>query len=300
MTSPLVSVCIPTYNNPAGLRKILSCITAQTYRNLEIVISVNPSVNEKANEEIREIIEGFHAIDTRIRSYYQAENIGVDKNFRFVLDNSTGEYFMFAQDDDMWSQNFISAIISIIKDKPGVPVGITPAWYVLPDGSQSEMHRMDRLSPFSVIGNGEMGMACMGVWRKSDFLKYTIRFPTQDLSKGIHTIYGEDLITIGHILMACDGVAVARGAWYEKGLKPNAFGACFQDSYFYSFRSWYYFMKVLVESKQIPARRKMLIPFVGVANFFRACAVTAIQVAVSLPEGNPLRVFVQKRFFGTN
>ena len=40
---PLVSVGIPTYNRPEGLRRTLECITKQTYKNLEIIVSNNCS-----------------------------------------------------------------------------------------------------------------------------------------------------------------------------------------------------------------------------------------------------------------
>ncbi len=35
----LVSILIPTYNRPEGLRRALKCITGQTYKNLEIIVS---------------------------------------------------------------------------------------------------------------------------------------------------------------------------------------------------------------------------------------------------------------------
>ena len=40
---PLVTVGIPTYNRPAGLRHALDCITGQTYRNLaSYVVELTP------------------------------------------------------------------------------------------------------------------------------------------------------------------------------------------------------------------------------------------------------------------
>ncbi|MBU4370171.1 glycosyltransferase [Patescibacteria group bacterium] len=43
----LVSVGIPTYNRPESLRRTLECITSQTYKNLEIIISDNCSPNQE-------------------------------------------------------------------------------------------------------------------------------------------------------------------------------------------------------------------------------------------------------------
>lgn len=39
--SPLVSVCIPTYNRVAKLERAVLAIQEQTYKNIEIIISDN-------------------------------------------------------------------------------------------------------------------------------------------------------------------------------------------------------------------------------------------------------------------
>jgi glycosyltransferase involved in cell wall biosynthesis len=50
--TPLVSVCIPTFNGATYLEEALQSVSAQTYRNLELVISddasyrSNPSYNK--------------------------------------------------------------------------------------------------------------------------------------------------------------------------------------------------------------------------------------------------------------
>jgi glycosyltransferase involved in cell wall biosynthesis len=99
----LVSVGIPTYNRPEGLRRTLACITAQTYPNLEIIISDNCSPAPETQEVARECM----ARDARIRFFRQAEALGVSENFRFVLKQAGGEYFMWAADDDEWDPDFV-------------------------------------------------------------------------------------------------------------------------------------------------------------------------------------------------
>lgn len=100
---PLVSVGIPTYNRPAGLRHTLECITGQTYRNLEIIVSDNCSPGPETGMVVRE----FMAKDPRIRYYRQEVNKGPTHNFEFVIGKSTGEYFMWAADDDGWKDIYI-------------------------------------------------------------------------------------------------------------------------------------------------------------------------------------------------
>ena len=84
---PLVSVGIPTYNRPEGLRRTLDCITKQTYSNLEIIVSDNAS----PQTETEAVVRSFMVNDSRISYFRQPTNIGATNNFWFVLKKSIGE-----------------------------------------------------------------------------------------------------------------------------------------------------------------------------------------------------------------
>ncbi|HEV3223252.1 MAG TPA: glycosyltransferase family 2 protein [Puia sp.] len=109
---PLVTIGIPTYNRPEGLYRTLESITAQTFKNIEIIVSDNCSENKM----VKDVIDKFRSLDSRIISFTQETNIGVIDNFKFVLQKSTGDYFMWAADDDEWSTEFISELMLIIGD----------------------------------------------------------------------------------------------------------------------------------------------------------------------------------------
>jgi glycosyltransferase involved in cell wall biosynthesis len=113
---PLVSVGIPTYNRPEGLHRTLECITAQTYKNLEIIVSDNCSPGPQTECVIRE----FVAKDNRIQYYRQDVNKGSTFNFQFVLDKASGKYFMWAADDDAWDLTFISKCVKVMNNNPDV------------------------------------------------------------------------------------------------------------------------------------------------------------------------------------
>ncbi len=110
LPAPLVSVGIPTYNRPDGLRKTLECITGQSYRNLEIIISDNCSPGVDTENIVRE----FQRNDPRIHYFRQEENRGAVKNFAFVLMKATGVYFMWATDDDEWDDDFIKSCVDLL------------------------------------------------------------------------------------------------------------------------------------------------------------------------------------------
>ena len=117
---PLVTVGIPTYNRPAGLDRTLACITGQTYRNLEILISDNCSTTP----ETAEIAGAWQRRDRRIVYHRQHENVGLEANFKYLLERARGEYFFWAADDDGWTLDFVSEGMAAIGDAGSVMTGM--------------------------------------------------------------------------------------------------------------------------------------------------------------------------------
>lgn len=109
---PLVSVGIPTYNRPDGVRRTLECITGQTYKNLEIIVSDNCSPGSETEAVVRE----FMAKDHRVDFFQQKTNQGATLNFEFVLGRATGEYFMWVADDDEWELNSIEILVNKLEE----------------------------------------------------------------------------------------------------------------------------------------------------------------------------------------
>jgi len=286
--TPLVSVCIPTYNNHLGLIKTLDCITNQTYKNLEIIVSDNCS----ENPNVQSVIKEFAEIDIRIKPYRQSENIGVDANYRFVITKVTGKYLLFAQDDDWWSPRFIEFLVTGLEANPTAPVAACPSRYAKGELRElSEPHMLQNISVYNTVGNGDMGFVCMGLWRTEAYKKYYIKTPSDTI--------GGDHMTVAHAIMGSGNPFISKHGCYLKGYTPGEFQDRFKDIFWYSFKSWYWLMKSLMQSPYIPLERKVLLPFVAFTNLFRACAITGVQIVVSMPD-NPLKTWTQKKFFGAN
>ena len=110
---PLVSVGIPTYNRPEGLRRTLECITSQSYRNLQIIVSDNCS----PSEEPAKVARDFASRDERITFVRQQRPGNVTENFCFVLRQATGDYFMWAADDDEWDRTFVEKCVQELSNE---------------------------------------------------------------------------------------------------------------------------------------------------------------------------------------
>lgn len=103
--SPLVTIGIPTYNRANGyLRVTLESVLAQTYQNIEIVVSDNCSPdNTKA------VVKEYS--DPRIRYSRQDPAIKPNDNFNYCLNQAKGEYFLLLHDDDMIDDDFVDTCI---------------------------------------------------------------------------------------------------------------------------------------------------------------------------------------------
>ncbi len=106
-STPLVSIGIPTYNRPDGLLRTIQQMVAQTYSNLEIIVSNNCS----PNPTVAQLSDRCAALDTRIKVVHQPENLGILKNFQYVLNHTSADYFMWAADDDEWHPDFIKTCV---------------------------------------------------------------------------------------------------------------------------------------------------------------------------------------------
>ena len=108
----LVDVLVATYNTDATyLKKQIQSILKQTYQNLHIYISDDCSTKP----EIKEILKEFAQKDKRIKLFLQSQNLGYNKNFEFLLNQSTAEYITFSDHDDIWYLDKIEKSLQKLK-----------------------------------------------------------------------------------------------------------------------------------------------------------------------------------------
>ena len=131
MTGPLVTVAVPTFNRPVGLARTLSSICSQTYQNLEIIVSDNASTDVEVEKVVREVM----ARDKRVTYHRHAENLGAMANFSSLVSKGTGEFFMWAADDDRWEPFFIQKCVDGLLANSKLAVCQMEAQYETAPGS---------------------------------------------------------------------------------------------------------------------------------------------------------------------
>lgn len=108
MSSPLVSLIIPTRNRPARLRAAVASVLAQTHGNLDVLV-----VND-AGRDVTPILDGFG--DPRLRGFRtprpgercRARNLG--------LELARGEYIGYLDDDDRLDPDHVAVCVAALKN----------------------------------------------------------------------------------------------------------------------------------------------------------------------------------------
>ena len=111
----LVSICIPSYNRPKEIRRLLDSIDAKKYAyRLEIVICED---NAPKRTEVRQEVEEFSKKTNYNVNYIENDiNKGYDKNLRELINNAQGNFILFMGDDDLFVPNALDNYLNFIED----------------------------------------------------------------------------------------------------------------------------------------------------------------------------------------
>jgi glycosyltransferase involved in cell wall biosynthesis len=90
----MISVIIPTYNRAGFLKRAVSSVLAQSFREIELII-----VDDGSTDETRRVVQSFN--DKRLTCYYQ-QNKGVSSARNLGISKASGEYIAFLDSDDYW------------------------------------------------------------------------------------------------------------------------------------------------------------------------------------------------------
>jgi len=91
---PLISVCIPAYNNQDFIAFAIESVLNQTYGNYELIIT-----DDKSSDHTVSVIKGFS--DPRIRFLQNDVNLGIGGNWNKALSCASGKYVKLLCGDDI-------------------------------------------------------------------------------------------------------------------------------------------------------------------------------------------------------
>ena len=105
----MISVALATYNGSKFLDAQIQSILNQTYTDFELVI-----IDDCSTDNTFELLKNYK--DSRIILFQNDKNLGFRKNFEKIIQNCSGEYIAFCDQDDAWFPDHLQILLDNIKD----------------------------------------------------------------------------------------------------------------------------------------------------------------------------------------
>jgi len=94
---PLVSVVIPTYNRDKYVKRVISNVFSQTYKNIEAII-----VDDSSNHKIKKILLTIQTKNNRVIYIKNKIKLGFTQSLNKGINAAKGKYIARIDDDDYW------------------------------------------------------------------------------------------------------------------------------------------------------------------------------------------------------
>jgi glycosyltransferase involved in cell wall biosynthesis len=108
----LVTVGVPVYRGALFLEETLRCIQSQTYRDLEVIMSLD------GPDPVCEAICRSFLTDSRFRLAIQPERLGWAGNISWLMSEASGDFWYFHQQDDLTSENYVETLLGCALKNP--------------------------------------------------------------------------------------------------------------------------------------------------------------------------------------
>lgn len=109
----LISICIPSYNRPKELDRLLNSIDNTNKLLIQIVICEDKAPKRK---DVRVVVENFKTETSYSVKYVEnVENLGHGANFRECIKKADGEFIVFMGDDDMFIPEMLDEYCIFLK-----------------------------------------------------------------------------------------------------------------------------------------------------------------------------------------
>ncbi|MEG4625814.1 glycosyltransferase [Microcoleus sp. w1-18aA5] len=118
---PKVSICIPTYNGEAFIGEAIQSALAQTYPNIELIISDDGSTDRTI--AIAQSFQLQTSVDFRIVLH---RNYGLSQNWNFCISQAKGQYIKFLFQDDLLAPECIEKMVALAQENPKIGMVFSP------------------------------------------------------------------------------------------------------------------------------------------------------------------------------
>ena len=121
LSSPLVSICIPTYNGEAFIVEAIASALTQTYDSVEIIVS-----DDHSTDNTLPILESLKLHIPLSYSVYEHEKLGIAENCNFCIQKAKGKYIKFLFQDDILLPNCLTKMVELAETSDEIGLVFSP------------------------------------------------------------------------------------------------------------------------------------------------------------------------------
>ena len=125
---PLVTVAIPTYRRPDMLQVAIASALAQTYRNMEILVS-----DSDGSDAVAALVAGY--CDPRLRYRRNDRFTNALENALAMYRDARGELIATLHDDDEWEPGYLAAMVGPLIEDATVVLTFADHWLMDAEGN---------------------------------------------------------------------------------------------------------------------------------------------------------------------
>lgn len=177
VSTPKVSVCIPTFNGVSYIRGALDSVLQQKYQDFEVVI-----VDNCSTDQTEALVAELSSQPEKIRFFRNEQNIGLAGNLNKCLEHARGEYIKYLCVDDMLLPDCLEQMVAGLDEHPAVCLVCGGRLSIDESGqpfglrrysSRKEVVRGSKVITRCLFGGNFIGEPTAVMFRKSDM---TARF----------------------------------------------------------------------------------------------------------------------------
>ncbi len=133
---PKVSICIPTYNGEKFIGEAIQSALAQTYPNIELIISDDGSTDRTI--AIAQSFQSQTSVDFRIILHH---NYGLSQNWNFCISQAKGQYIKFLFQDDLLAPECIEKMVAVAQQNPEIGMVFSPRGITIAENESNRILR---------------------------------------------------------------------------------------------------------------------------------------------------------------
>ena len=167
VSAPLVSIGIPTVRRLAYLGEAVRSALAQSYTNIEVLISQDCTL-DRLDEDVAEWGREAAANDSRVRYFSSSRPLGLAGNWNRIAERTRGRYLVIIGDDDRLLPTFVAELVDTIEPR-NANVAFSNHWIIDSAGRRllNETERITRVYGRDLLAAGLVDCPIECVWRNS-------------------------------------------------------------------------------------------------------------------------------------